>query len=88
MSFFERPILNTPYAMPTRHWELDGEGRPTDRIIESRRRSDLISAMPQSKSRKGGQQEELDLSTKGLGGLGVEFNVTEFVNEIRREVDV
>ncbi len=88
MSFFEKPILNTPYSMPTRHWELDGEGRPTDRVIDSRRRSDLISAMPQSKSRKGNQQDELDLSTEGLGGLGIDFNVTEFVNEIRREVDV
>ncbi|WP_369126386.1 BPTD_3080 family restriction endonuclease [Roseovarius nitratireducens] len=88
MSFFEKPVLNTPYAMPTRHWELDDDGRPTDRVIDSRRRSDLISAMPQSKSRKGLQQDELDLSTEGLGGLGIDFNVTEFVNEIRREVDV
>ncbi len=21
--FFERPILNSPYAYPARHWELD-----------------------------------------------------------------
>lgn len=89
MSFFEKPILNTPYAMPTRHWEMDEEGRPTDRVIESRRRSELISAMPQAKSKKpGSTQSEMELSTKGLEGLGVEFNVTEFVNEIRREVDV
>ncbi|MEI4197319.1 hypothetical protein V8359_16080 [Roseovarius sp. E0-M6] len=76
MSFFEQPILNTPYTMPDRHWELDNEGRPTDRIIDTRRRSDLIAAMPQSKSRKGNQQDELDLSTEGLGGLGIDFNVT------------
>jgi type III restriction enzyme len=89
MSFFEKPILNTPYAMPTRHWEMDEEGRPTDRVIESRRRSELISAMPQAKSKtSGATQSEMELSTKGLEGLGVEFNVTEFVNEIRREVDV
>ncbi|WP_037295607.1 BPTD_3080 family restriction endonuclease [Roseobacter sp. AzwK-3b] len=88
MSFFEKPILNSPYTMPDQHWELDGEGRPTDRVIHSRRRSDLISAMPQLRSRKGTQQDELDLSTEGLGGLGIDFNVTEFVNEIRREVDV
>lgn len=89
MSFFEKPILNSPYMMPTRHWELDDEGRPTDRVIESRRRSELISAMPQAKSKKsGGTQSEMELSAKGLEGLGVEFNVTEFVNEIRREVDV
>lgn len=89
MSFFEKPILNSPYMMPTRHWELDDEGRPTDRVIESRRRSELISAMPQAKSKKsGGTQSEMELSAKGLEGLGVEFNVTEFVNEIRREVDI
>ncbi|MCC5967555.1 MAG: DEAD/DEAH box helicase family protein [Natronohydrobacter sp.] len=29
----------------------------------------------------------MELSAKGLEGLGVEFNVTEFVNEIRHEVD-
>lgn len=88
MSFFEKPILNSPYLMPVRHWEMDDEGRPTDRVIESRRRSELISAMPQAKSKKsGGTQSEMELSAKGLEGLGVEFNVTEFVNEIRHEVD-
>lgn len=89
MSFFEKPILNSPYVMPKQQWELDDEGRPTDRILDSRRRSDLISAMPQAKSKKpGGNQAEMELSAQGLSGLGVEFNVTEFVNEIRREVDV
>jgi hypothetical protein len=29
-SFFERPILNSPYAFPARHWELDSEGQPTN----------------------------------------------------------
>jgi type III restriction enzyme len=41
MSFFDRPILNSPYAPPSRHWELDLQGQPTDRIIEARRSSDL-----------------------------------------------
>ena len=27
--FFERPILNSPYAYPARHWELDADGQPT-----------------------------------------------------------
>ncbi len=30
MSFFEQPILNSPYKIPGQHWELDGDGRPTD----------------------------------------------------------
>ncbi|MFC3614766.1 BPTD_3080 family restriction endonuclease [Lutimaribacter marinistellae] len=88
MSFFEHPILNSPYAMPGRHWELDEDGRPTDRILQRRRRSDLISAMPQAKSKKPDKQSELGLSVEGLGGQDLDYNVTEFVNEIRREVEV
>jgi type III restriction enzyme len=36
-SFFERPILYSPYAYPPRHWELDEDVQPTNRIIETRR---------------------------------------------------
>ncbi len=35
--FFERPILNSPYQGPSRHWELDASGQPTHKIIEKRR---------------------------------------------------
>ena len=35
--FFDHPILNSPYAYPRRHWELDETGQPTQRIIEQRR---------------------------------------------------
>ena len=45
-SFAEQPILNSPYAYPARHWELEG-GVPTDRLVESRRRAEYISpALP------------------------------------------
>jgi type III restriction enzyme len=88
MSFFEKPILNSPYAMPKKHWELDDDGRPTDTVLERRRRSALISAMPAAKSKKKVQQDELELSTPGLEGQDVSYNVTEFVNELRQEVDV
>lgn len=88
MSFFEQPILNSPYFMPNLHWELDADGRPTDNTIKRRRRSDLISAMPPAKSKKGAKQDELDLSAEGLSGQELSYNVTEFVNELRREIDV
>ena len=52
--FFERPILNSPYACPTRHWELDDDGQPTNQIIETRRRSDLITPVPKPKKRRAG----------------------------------
>ena len=35
--FFEQPVLNSPYGYPSRHWELDETGQPTQRIIEGRR---------------------------------------------------
>ena len=38
--FFEKPILNSPYAYPLRHWELDEQGQPTQQIVEKRRRAE------------------------------------------------
>ena len=40
--FFERPILNSPYDYPTRYWELDEQGQPTQQIVESRREGDQV----------------------------------------------
>ena len=37
-SFFERPILNSPYGLPDRHWELDAQGQPTQRIMANANR--------------------------------------------------
>ncbi|MDE2229386.1 MAG: hypothetical protein KGL11_10150 [Alphaproteobacteria bacterium] len=47
--FFENPILNSPYAYPGRHWELDADGQPTNRIIDSRRRANLSRQERQGK---------------------------------------
>lgn len=89
MSFFDDPILNSPYFAPQRHWEMTKGGHPTDVIVASRRRSELISAMPQSKSKTStSMQTSMDLSASHLTGQTFEYNPTETVNEIRREVDV
>lgn len=50
--FFERPILNSPYEYPARHWELDDEGQPTTRILDTRRRSELITPVPKPRKRR------------------------------------
>lgn len=39
--FFERPILNSLYEGPRRHWELDKDGQPTQEGITKRRASEL-----------------------------------------------
>jgi type III restriction enzyme len=62
LTFFEHPILNSPYAYPGRHWELDADGQPTHRLIESRRRSDLITPMPKAKKRKPRPSTQVELA--------------------------
>ena len=44
--FFDHPILNSPYARPARHWELDPQGQPTQKILDNRRRADFITPIP------------------------------------------
>ncbi|MBU0724155.1 MAG: DEAD/DEAH box helicase family protein [Alphaproteobacteria bacterium] len=86
-SFFERPILNGPYGYPDRHWELDDDGQPTNRLIESRRRSDLITPVPKPKKRR---QNQTSLILGGADDLSTEeqeYNPTPIINEIRGYVD-
>lgn len=45
--FFEQPVLNSPYVYPIRHWELDAQGQPTQKIIESRRRAEFNKMIDQ-----------------------------------------
>jgi type III restriction enzyme len=44
--FSDRPILNAPYAYPSRHWELDDACQPTQKILEARRRAEFITPTP------------------------------------------
>jgi type III restriction enzyme len=86
--FFERPILNSPYGYPALHWELV-DGQPTDRILETRRRSELITPVPQPKKRKHkrGQKEMIFDEGKGLSTEEQQYNPTPIINEIRSYVD-
>ncbi len=89
IEFFERPILNSPYEYPARHWELDADGQPTNAIIESRRRSDLITPVPKPKKRKQtGKQASFNLPDKNdLSTEEQEYNPTPIINEIRTYVE-
>jgi len=41
--FFDQPILNSPYAYPSQHWELDAQGQPTQKILgQSIKRDDYL----------------------------------------------
>jgi type III restriction enzyme len=83
-SFFDRPILNSPYQAPGRHWELDADGQPTNRIIDTRRRSDLITPVPKPKKRRQNKQQgAFDLGAEGLSSEEQEYNPTPIINEVR-----
>jgi type III restriction enzyme len=88
--FFERPILNSPYEFPSRHWELDSEGQPTQRVIEKRRRAEFITPIPKPRKRKGKakQQEMVFDEGKGVSSAEQQYSqVAEIINEVRTRVD-
>ena len=86
--FFEKPILNSPYEHPARHWELD-HGQPTQQIIEKRRPAEYITPLPKPKKRKG-QAEQASLlldDTQGLSTQAQEYQKTAaIINAVRQEV--
>jgi len=87
--FFKRPILNSPYEYPSRHWELDDTGQPTQRIIERRRSAEFITPIPKPKKRKGSAQQiamVLD-EGKGLSTKDQQYDLTSAINTIRSFVD-
>ncbi len=84
--FFDSPVLNSPYQMPSRHWELDGHGQPTGQIIESRRRSSLQTPVPAPKKIKR-SQAELDLNMAERRGAQVQrYDPIPIINEVRSQV--
>src|ERR1035437_4585321 len=87
--FFERPILNSPYDDPARHWELDDQGQPTQRIIETRRRAEFITPIPKPRKRKGkaNQQDLVFDEGKGLSTEKQQYDQTSIINELRHHVD-
>jgi type III restriction enzyme len=86
--FFERPILNSPYEYPSRHWELDGSGQPTQQIIETRRRAEFITPIPKPKKQKGAKQADLIFDEgKGLSTEDQQYSHTAIINAVRQEVD-
>lgn len=85
-TFFENPILNSPYADPARHWHLDKDGQPTSEIVDSRRKSALITPVPKPKKRTGGQGRLVLDATDGLSDAQQEYNPTPIINEIRTHV--
>lgn len=76
----DNPILNSPFAEPTRHWVLDENGIPTGFPAEGRRRSEFVVPVPPPKHK-----------LKAQGSLDLEDNFgqrkpNDYINEIRAKV--
>ena len=87
--FFEKPILNSPYEYPARHWELDEQGQPTQRVIERRRRAEFITPIPKPRKRRGTavQQQFVFNEGKGISTKEQQYDPTSIINQIRRQID-
>ncbi len=75
----ENPIINSPFAEPIQHHELDTRGNPTGNIITQRRKSTYLTPIPPPRKQPG-QQTLLPLGTDEKE----EENYT--INAIRQQV--
>lgn len=87
--FFERPILNSPYAYPSQHWELDDQGQPTQQIIPYRRKAEFITPIPKPRKRQSSaNQTQLVFDEgRGLSTEGQQYDHTAIINAVRHQVD-
>ncbi len=87
--FFEAPILNSPYQRPSRHWQLDRDGQPTQQLIDERRQAKFITPIPKPRKRKGkAEQQELALrDQEGLSDDNQQYELMGLINDLRFEVD-
>jgi type III restriction enzyme len=87
--FFDHPILNSPYACPTHHWELDDDGHPTGRVIDTRRTARFITPIPKPKKHKKntGQAKLIFDEGAGVSTGAQEYDPTPIINQLRVRVD-
>ena len=86
LPFFERPILNSPYQYPRRHWELDASGQPTQRVAESRRPAEFITPIPRPRKQKSVPKQDALLFDEGLSSQEQQYH-SAIINGVRAEVD-
>ena len=88
--FFAKPILNSPYEYPARHWELDEQGQPTQQILEKRRTVRFISPIPRPRRRNGTAEQTELLTAEGqrLSEGEQKYDLTAIIESVRAQVNV
>jgi type III restriction enzyme len=86
--FYDKPILNSPYEYPSRHWELDESGQPTQRIVEKRRSVKLITPIPKPRKRNRVEEQlRMSFEDQGLSTAEQQYDPTPIINSLRDHVD-
>lgn len=85
--FFDHPILNSPYTVPVKHWELDESGQPTQKILDFRRPASFITPIPKPKKRTAQQGTLLeDATAMALSTKEQEYELATRINELRSTI--
>lgn len=87
--FFDHPILNSPYTCPTRHWELDENGQPTQKILEYRRDAKFITPIPKPKKRKKHDAQlalPTDQTAESISSKDQQYDLSLLIGELRNHV--
>ena len=87
--FFEKPIINSPYQIPSKHWELDKSGQPTQNLIDGRRPAKFITPIPKAKKQTTNKSQEnlLFEDSLGLSTQKQQYDPTPIINEVRNFVN-
>jgi type III restriction enzyme len=87
--FYEQPVLNSAYHIPTRHHALGADGQPLDHPpTEGRRRCGYVAPVPRARKQRqrgGGAQASLDLGSE-RDAAGQDYGVAQIVDEIRQHL--
>lgn len=84
-AFFERPILNSPYERPSRHWELDNKNQPTHNVVDARRRAAFLSPIPRPHKRTADQKP---LALGDDPDAAAQNYTNTIINQLRGELEV
>ncbi|MET4162815.1 type III restriction enzyme [Marinobacterium sp. MBR-111] len=84
-AFFEKPILNSPYEYPSRHWELDESGQPV-KEVNRRRSASYITPVPKAKRQKAPKAQEA-LNFGADVNSDASYDPMPFINDLRKEID-
>ena len=86
--FFRDPVLNSPYEIPTHHWELGEDRQPTTKCLEGRRLVSFVTPIPKAKKQQGAAQGKLGLAetTTAVQEDSQKYELAQIIDSVRQAV--